>query len=221
MLDLNQVPFVNRCLYVVCDKKARNFFALQYHPTVRMQHYVQLSPSQFFIQMHTYLNENISKSDNNNVFNPYGYMDPFEAKKSHDIELKYNSRTFCLNKFILLSRSLKFFEKLNLLEDNVSRGSFDLETYLGRKFNVASIELLIRYVYTGWCDVEVARGCLKLSKVLSEASFLKFLGEFKDLSVDKFGFKELKPALDQNIYVKQIKEVDLNSKSNEERLGNI
>ncbi len=211
-LDLNQVPFVNRCFHVVCDKKARNFFALQQLPTDNMRHYVQLHKSLFADQMDQYLTENVTKSEESDSF--HSYSSPFSVQRSHDIELKYNGSVFCLNKFILFSRSPKFFDKVKSDLDNPQ---LDLETYFGRKYSEKSFDLLMRYIYTGRCSAELISSCLRAGRITSEAGFLKLIAEFKDLAVEKFGFKELKLALDQNNFVKLVKELNLNSRSNEEK----
>ena len=53
----------------------------------------------------------------------------------------------------------------------------------------------------------------------TEVVFLKFLSEFKDLIVEKFGFRELKASFEQNAYVRLVKDMNLNNKSHEERLS--
>lgn len=212
---MSQIPFVNRCFHVVCDKKARNFFALQHHPAANLRYYPILQQSIFSNDIEVYLNQNIDKQSGGT--DTYGYINPFISHESHDIELKYNGRTFCLNKFVLTSRCSKFFQKLST-ETN-SNLQFDIENYIPRKYSLHAIELLIWYVYTGRCSLELIRLTLKNGKITQEASFIKFLAEFKELAVDKFGMVELKKSFDQNVYVKVIKESNLNNKSLEERLG--
>ncbi len=212
-LDLNQVPFVNRCFHVVCDKKARNFIALQQFPTANMRHYVQLQKSLFAEQMEEYLTENITKSTESESC--FSYTDPFSFQKSHDIELKYCGSVFCLNKFILFSRSPKFLERIN--PDKLNSSQLDLESYFGRKYSEKLFKMLMQYIYTGRCSAELISSCLKAGGITSEVTFLKFIAEFKDLAVEKFGFKELKLAIDQNIYTKLVKDLNINSQSNEEK----
>lgn len=220
MLDINQIPFVNRCFHVVCDKKARNFFALQYAPTTNMRNYPMLHKTLFAQNMKSYLQENITKKPSNEFgFDSYGLVDPFADQKSHDIELKYGGKVFCLNKFILFSRT-PFFDKF---KDKLKSGTnqFDLETQLARKYTLQAIEILVEYIYTGQCSSDLIRASLKSAKVSAEASFLKFLSEFKDLMIEKFGFKELKASFEQNAYNRLVKEMNLNAKSHEERLSKL
>lgn len=220
VLDINQIPFVNRCFHVVCDKKARNFFALQYAPTSTMRNYPMLHKTLFPQNMKDYLQDNITKKSSNEIsFDSNGLLDPFADQKSHDIELKYGGKVFCLNKFILFSRT-PFFDKS---KDQIKSGSiqFDLETHLARKYSLQAVEILVEYIYTGQCSIDLIRGSLKSAKVTAEASFLKFLSEFKDLVVEKFGFRELKASFEQNAYARLVKEMNLNAKSHEDRLSKL
>ena len=202
-LELVQVPLVNRCFQVVCDIKARNFFALQYHPNTNMRYYPLQMKSTLSEDMSLYLTENQSPSE-------FAY----DRHSSHDIELKYQSHSFFLNKFILLSRCPKFFTKINH-----ECSQIDLEPLVSQKTNIALIEILIHYIYTDTCSIQIINSALRRSKVNSENLFLKFVSDFRELAADKFGLNDLKVALVNSDFSKNIKSVlNLNNLSNEEKL---
>ena len=176
-----------------------------------MRNYPMLHKSLFPVHMKDYLLENVSKKSSE------VHLDAFAPQKSHDIELKYGNKVFCLDKFILWSRTSYFDKaKTQLIDDGIQ---FDLEAHLPRKYAVQAIEILIEYIYTGKCCLELIRTSIKTAKVNTEVVFLKFLSEFKDLIVEKFGFKELKASFEQNAYVRLVKDMNLNNKSHEERLS--
>lgn len=199
-----------RCFQVVCDRKARNYFCLQYHPNTGMRYYPIKEESIFNDDMHLYLSENINQPSHSS--SSYSNIE----LQSHDIELKYRNQTFCCNKFILLSRAPKFFLKLEMKTPN-KLVLIDLDNHLAQKFTVQSLDILLKYVYTAKLKSDHIRNSLKTAKINSENSFIKFLADFKELAVDKFGFTELKSVFDQNVYTRNLKELNINLKSIEER----
>ena len=200
-LELTQVPYVNRCFQVVCDRKARNYFCLQYHPNTGMRYYPIKQDTVFFENMENFLNENVQQP--NSGFG-YSNIEP----QFHDIELKYRNHVFCCNKFVLLSRSSKFFLKLDLRSSN-QLIQIDLDSLLTQKFNLQLFELLLKYLYTGKFCSSFNKQCLKAAKINSETSFQKFLVDFKELAVDKFGFIELKTVFDSNAYTRNLKDLNI------------
>jgi hypothetical protein len=213
VLDVTQVPLVNRCFKVVNDLKARNFFALQYLPTMNMRCYPIQLRTTIRDEMNLFLNENSVKKTTQSDWNAFRSQESF-----YDVELKYSDTVFGLHKFILLSRCPKFFLKLNLVQH--ASQVVDLAHHLNsQKFTVHAFEILIKYIYTNECEREFLRQTFKAAKVNSETGFLKFLADFKETCVDKFGLAELKACFDSKVCSKQLKELKLNeSKSHEERI---
>ncbi len=209
MLDLKIIPFLNRCFSVSNDLKSRNFFALQYHPNTNMRYYPVQSTSSFNQDMKTFLTDNmIKKNENESYATGYFSLD----RQYHDIDLKYRQTIFGLHKFILFSRCAKFF--LQHGSDFESKLLIDLEPYFvnnANKFNLNAFEIMINYIYTNECEKETIKQLLKQSKITSENNFVKFINDFKETFIDKFGFTELKSSFDSSNYLKILREINLNS----------
>lgn len=195
-LESIRLPFLNRCVRVFSDMKARNFSALQYHPNTNMRMYPIESKSLLKKNMKEFLDESIN------------------YKEFYDIELKYKDKLYGLHKFILLTRCPKLFLKQDLLAKN----RVDLDQLLSAKFTTHSFELLLNFVYTNECQLELIKKILKANKINSETNFSKFIADFKEICIDKFGFADLKASFDSNNYVKLLKEMNLNSKDNESKI---
>jgi hypothetical protein len=201
--ELTQVPFVNRCFRVFSDLKARNFFALQYHPNTNMQNYPIEAHSEFNYNMQLFFTENVTVNRQESLYSN-SYSQDF-----NDIQFKYHNATFGLHKFIVYSRCSKIFTKLEVKPNSKL---IEVDSFIGNKFNLKTFELVINYVYTNEFQSELFRQALKASKVHSEATFIKFLNEFRELAVDKFGFTDLKSSLESSNYSKSLKELNLNAK---------
>lgn len=171
-----------------------------------MRYYPLKQASLFSEDMNLFLNECL-QSQQATYFN----VEP----EFHDIELKYRNHVFYCNKYILLFRASKFFLKFDLKSTSTS---FDFENSLANKFTLQCFELLMKYMYTGTFCSGFIRTSLKSAKIHSEATFQKFLSDLKELS-QIFGLTELKSVFDSNAYTKNLKELNINQKSNEERIN--
>ena len=205
--ELNLIPFVNRCIHVVCDKKGRNFFALQYHPNTNMRYYPSSSPSVFSQDMQVYMDEYLNQIDEN--FNTFSCVDNFiscpQPQQPYDTEIKLRGNSYFVNKFILLSRCPKFFLKLNLFECKEAC----LDVYFQKYLYPQLFELVLKFIYTGNCSLQLVMPFIKKFKLKSAADFLKFLSELKEFFVEKFSFVELKSSFDQGL--KAYKQADFKS----------
>lgn len=195
VLDTNRISLVNRCVQVFCDLKANNFFALQYHPNTSMRMYPLEMKSALKNDMKEFLDENL------------------QFKNFFDIELKFRDRIYYVHKFIILSRCTKIFNKKDLLNCN----KIDLDQVISSKFPNNALEIVINFIYTNECNKEILKKVLKACKILTESSFGKFLSDFKETFVDKFGFAEYKNSFESNSKI--LKNLNINSKdSNEDKL---
>lgn len=205
-LDIVPIPFLNRCRSISNDLKARNFFALQYHPNSNMKYYPSQVKSSFKSNMQLFMDEHAVKCANSNSY----YQEPFQL---NDIKLKYKNLTFALHKFIILSRCPKFFLKLDLTNEKI-----DLEPHVTPKFNPQFFEMLIHFVYTNEIRTEFIKNVLKNSKITSEHTFLNFLTDFRQAVIDKFDLAELKSSFDSKRYTTILKDLNINSREMEDRL---
>ncbi|CAF0720757.1 unnamed protein product [Brachionus calyciflorus] len=196
-LDVFRIPLVNRGVRVFCDLKANNFTALQYHPNTTMHMYPMEMKSILRNDMKLFLDESLLNRD------------------FYDIELKFRDRIFYVHKFILLTRCPKLFNKQDLIVKN----RIDLDQNISAKFPNNAIEIIINFIYTNECPKEVIKKILKSCKILNETSFIKFINDFKETFIDKFGFSEFKACFDPSNYTKILRELHVNSKdSNDEKL---
>jgi hypothetical protein len=157
----------------------------------------------------------------NNQFDQYrdDYLQGFSGglQKFHDIQLKFRNKTYELHKYILFNRCSKFFLKYDFSIDTI-----DIEPLVGnQKFSVQIFELLIRYIYTSEISKEFIKNSLKIAGINNEANFLKFLTEFKEVVVEKFGFNELKANFETKNFTRNLKELQINIKDSNERLDTI
>ena len=214
VFELVQIPFLNRCHNVVSDLKARNFFALQYHPNTNMRFYPTQTRSCFQADMQLFLDEHVvSKSSSQHNHNDYSNDFYSGFQKFYDIELKYRNHTFGLHKFILLSRCAKFFLKFDM-----KSGQIDIEPHVNtQKFSIQILEFVIRYIYTNEISKEFMRTSFKSGKVNNEATFIKFVADFRETAVDKFGLNELKASFETKNYLNSLKDMKINSKDSDER----
>lgn len=179
------------------DLKGRNFSALQFHPNTNMRLYPIEAKSVLKANMREFLEESLS------------------IKEFYDIELKFKDKLYGLHKFILFTRCPKLFLKAELL----NKTRIDLDQLLSQKFSSFSFEILLYFIYTNECQQDLIKRIFKANKITSETAFSKFLTDFKETCIDKFGFSELKSSFDTNNYLKLLKEMNLNSKENEEKLN--
>ncbi|RNA45257.1 inhibitor of Bruton tyrosine kinase isoform X1 [Brachionus plicatilis] len=195
ILDLSRISLVNRCVRVFCDLKANNFFALQYHPNTSMHMYPLEMKSILKNDMKLFLDENLN------------------FKNFYDIELKFRDRIYYVHKFVILSRCPKMFSKKELI--NMQR--IDLDQTISSKFPNNALEIILNFIYTNECCKEIIKKVLKACRILTEASFAKFLTDFKETFVDKFGFVEYKNSFEANS--KLVKEIRINcQESNDDKL---
>lgn len=200
---MQQIPFVNRCYRVFCDQKARNFFALQYHPNTAITGYpIELS-SEFSSNMTSFYAENVSMRRQTEFSGVPMGMD------FYDMEIRYQGSVFQTHRFILFSRCAKLLAKIDAEKRNESPLVVELD--LNQKFSLRLVEVMLEFVYKNEFSADSMKQALKAQKVNNEASFIKFLAELKDLVVDKFGFTDLKSSLDQNVYQKSLRELHLNN----------
>lgn len=193
--------------------KARNFFALQYHPNTNMIFYPKQTKSSFKNDFQLFLQENILNKQFDQSIDDYLQDFPETFQKFYDIEIKSGKQNFELHKFILFNRCPKFFLKFD-----ISVNKIDIEPYLNnQKFGMQIFELLIHYIYTSEIKIDLIRTLIKKTSINNEANFLKLLADFKEIVVEKFGFNELKVNFDPKNYTRIIKELQINLKESSER----
>ncbi len=168
-----------------------------------MTNYPVEAHSEFNQNMQLFFTENVTVNRQEGLYSN-NYSQDF-----NDIQFKYHNTIFGLHKFIMHSRCSKIFTKLEL---NSNSKLVELDTFIGQKFNLKTFELVINYVYVNEFQSDIFRQVLKASKVHSETTFVKFLNEFRELALDKFGLTDLKSSLESNSYLKNLKELNLNAK---------
>ena len=156
--------------------------------------------------MHLLFAENVPINKQDSLY-ASGYSQDF-----YDIQFKYQSTTFGLHKFVLFSRCAKIFTKIENFQSTVK--SVELDSVVGSKFHLKTFELILCFIYTNELDLNLIREALKGSKVNSEAAFVKFMNEFRELVIDKFGLVDLKTSLESSNYLKNLKSLSLNSNEN-------
>lgn len=102
-LDIERIPFVNRCSKIVCDVKGRNFFALQHQPTINMRQHPEKMKSTFRQSMNEFFEQAVivERDDQYDEF-----LDPCDFS---DLVLVFKDHRFKVHKFIMASRSLILF----------------------------------------------------------------------------------------------------------------
>jgi hypothetical protein len=168
-----------------------------------MTNYPVEARSEFSQNMQTFFVENVTVSQQQGLYSTT-YSQDF-----NDIQFKYHGTTFGLHKFVMHTRCSKIFTKLEL---KLNTKLVELDTFIGQKLTPKVFEMIINYIYTNQFQTESFRQALKAAKVHSEATFIKFLNEFRELAIDKFGLVDLKPSLESNTYLKNLKELNLNVK---------
>jgi hypothetical protein len=198
-LELNRVSSVNRCVKVACDLKGRNYFALQYQPTVSMRYHPEQVKSQFRDNMRTFVQETNSEDV---------YADSF-----FDLKLTFKELTFKAHKFILLSRCGKFFSKCELREAS----ELDLTRHLDvTKLTPDVVDLILKLIYQSQVDSAYLTQMIRKAKINTEASFGRFLSAFKETLCEKLGLIEFKQAIE--LQLPNLKQLKVDSKGVEERL---
>ena len=167
LLDLVQIQLVNRCCFVFSDPKGKNYSDLQYLPYSNMKYYPLSEPSTI-------------KNDLN-LF----YTKNFQSQSNGDIVLIYKNKKFYLNKFILMSRCVKFFTKYNLNELK----EFNLGEVLDIKYDLKTIEMLFSFIYSG--QYKQFSELFKFNNVQGVNQMNKYFQQFKELT-DKFNLGNLK-----------------------------
>lgn len=139
-----------------------------------------------------------------------------QLKNFYDLELKFRDRIYYVHKFVILSRCGKILSKKDLMD----KSRIDLDQIISSKFPNNAFEIIINFIYTNECSKDIIKKVLKACKILSESSFSKFLIDFKETFVDKFGFVEYKNSFESNS--KLLKEIRINFKdSNEEKIDSM
>lgn len=136
-----------------------------------------------------------------------------QLRNFYDIELKFRDRIYYVHKFIILSRCAKIFSK----KDLINNSRIDLDQVISAKFPNNALEIIINFIYTNECPKDILKKVLKACKIFTESSFGKFLTDFKETFVDKFGFAEYKNSFESNSKI--LKNLNINCKdSNEDKL---
>ena len=196
LLDLNQIPLLNRSCHVFSDPKGKNYSVLQYLPYSNMKLYPLSEPSTI-------------KSD----FNSF-YSQNFQASSSGDITILYKNKKFYLDKFILMSRCVKFFTKYDLSQLK----EFNLGEVLGSgdssKYDLKTIEMLFSFIYSG--QYKQFNELLKFNNIQSLNQLNKYFQQLKELA-DKFYLVDLKKQVIDEI-LKKLKQNEVTTKNETQQL---
>ena len=193
--------------------KARNFFALQYHPNTNMRCYPTQVKSCYKNDLKLFLDEHVISRPFSQHKDDYSNSFCSGIQKFYDIEVRYRNHVFGLHKFILFNRCPKFFLKFDQ-----NSTSIDIEPHVNaQKISIPILQLIIQYIYMGEMTKELLKTSFKSANVTTESAFIKFVSDFKEALVEKFGFNELKANFESKIYLSSLKELKINLNESSER----